>query len=149
MTNETRQRVFALWVLFGINAMNFYDRQILAAVTEPIRKEWGLSDTAIGTLGTAFTLIYAAVGLPLGRLADSWSRNQLLSIGVGVWSLLTAASGLAGNFAWLFVESVGRGRGRSELRARGEFIDRRSVPAAQTRRGAVDFHARPARSAFF
>ena len=60
---------FALFVLFGINALNFYDRQILAAVTEPIRMEWGLSDSAMGLLGTAFTLLYAAVGVPLGRLS--------------------------------------------------------------------------------
>src|SRR4051794_4763770 len=77
---------FALWILFGINAMNFYDRQILAAVAEPIRKEWALNDTMLGTLATAFTLIYAAVGLPLGRLADSWSRSKLLALGVAAWS---------------------------------------------------------------
>jgi len=75
MLNNPRQRAsFALWVLFGINLLNFYDRQILSAVNEPIRKEWALSDTAMGTLTTAFTLVYAAVGVPLGRLADTWSR---------------------------------------------------------------------------
>ena len=113
MSKENNRAWFALWVLFGINAMNFYDRQILAAVTEPIRKEWALSDTAMGTLGTAFTLIYAAVGVPLGRLADSWSRNKLLSIGVAVWSVLTAASGLAWNFASLFVSRLGVGVGEA------------------------------------
>ena len=69
MTNETRTRTFALWLLFGINTMNFYDRQILAVVAEPIRKEWGLSDSSLGLLGTAFTLLYAFVGVPFGRLA--------------------------------------------------------------------------------
>ncbi len=113
MSNQSRGSWFALWVLFGINAMNFYDRQILAAVTEPIRKEWMLSDTEMGTLGTAFTLIYAAVGVPLGRLSDSWSRKKLLSIGVTVWSLLTAASGLATNFATLFVSRLGVGVGEA------------------------------------
>ena len=80
-TPDTKQRNarFALWVLFGINAMNFYDRQILAAVMEPIRKEWVLSDSAMGLLGTAFTLLYAAVGVRLGRLADIWTRTRLLS----------------------------------------------------------------------
>ena len=104
---------FALWVLFGINAINFYDRQILSAVTEPIRKEWALSDTAIGTLGMAFTLVYAAVGVPLGRLADSWSRKKILSIGVAAWSVLTAVSGLAWNYASLFVTRLGVGVGEA------------------------------------
>jgi len=113
VSKEPRGTSFALWILFGINAMNFYDRQILAAVAEPIRKEWALSDTALGTLGTAFTLIYAAVGLPLGRLADSWSRSKLLSLGVAAWSVLTAASGLAWNFVSLFVSRLGVGVGEA------------------------------------
>src|SRR5438876_7412573 len=93
-----RQAWFALAVLFAINTMNFFDRQILAAVTEPIRKEWLLSDTAMGWLGTAFTLIYAAVGVPLGRWADRGSRAKILSFGVGIWSLFTAASGMAWSY---------------------------------------------------
>lgn len=113
MSEAPKGAWLALWILFGINAINFYDRQILAAVTEPVRKEFALSDTAMGTLGTAFTLIYAAVGVPLGRLADTWSRKKILSIGVAVWSVLTAASGWASNFAWLFASRLGVGVGEA------------------------------------
>ena len=59
--------------------MNFYDRQVLPAVQEKIREEWNLSDTQLGWLGTAFILLYAVVGLPLGRLADRWNRRWLLA----------------------------------------------------------------------
>lgn len=103
----------ALAILFAINMMNFFDRQILGAVGEQIRKEWQLSDTALGTLGTAFTLIYAIVGLPLGGLADKLSRVKILSVGVTVWSLLTAASGLCSNFTQLFVVRLGVGLGEA------------------------------------
>src|SRR5215471_12619043 len=94
---------FALSVLFAINPLNFYDRQILGAVGETVRDEWKLSDTALGSLGTAFTLLYAAVGVPLGRLTDRFPRRWILFVGVTVWSLLTAASGIARNFTELFV----------------------------------------------
>ena len=67
---KTSHLVFTFCVLVGINTMNFYDRQVLGAVQEKIRKEWGLSDSQLGWLGTAFILLYAVVGLPLGRLAD-------------------------------------------------------------------------------
>ena len=77
---------FALSVLFAINAMNFFDRQILGAVGETVRREWGLSDGALGALGTAFTLLYAFAGVPLGRLADVSRRRWILSAGVFVWS---------------------------------------------------------------
>jgi MFS family permease len=104
---------YALAVLFAINLMNFFDRQLLGVVGEPIRKEWHLTDTALGTLGTAFTLIYAVVGLPLGRLADVFNRTRILGFGVFVWSLLTAASGACSNFAQLFVVRLGVGLGEA------------------------------------
>jgi MFS family permease len=103
----------ALAVLFAINMMNFFDRQILGAVGEQIRKEWALSDTALGTLGTAFTIIYAIVGLPLGGLADKFSRTRILSVGVLVWSALTAGSGMCTSFAQLFAMRLGVGLGEA------------------------------------
>jgi MFS family permease len=105
--------LYALVVLFAINTMNFFDRQILGAVTEPIRKEWSLSDTEIGALNTAFTLLYAFVGIPLGRLADKGSRTRLLAAGVFLWSFLTAASGLARSFWQLFLLRLGVGVGEA------------------------------------
>src|SRR5437667_11570432 len=87
---------YALAVLFAINLMNFFDRQIIGGVGEGIRREWALSDTALGLLGTVFTLLYAVVGLPLGRLSDKKERRVILSAGVFLWSLVTAALGGAG-----------------------------------------------------
>ena len=104
---------FALVILFAINTMNFFDRQIIGAVAEPIRKEFGLSDASLGALGTAFTLLYAFVGVPLGRLADKIGRKGILSAGVFVWSLLTVGSGLAQNFWQIFALRLGVGVGEA------------------------------------
>jgi MFS family permease len=113
MLYSKRQAWFALSVLFAINMMNFYDRTIIAAVTEPIRKEWSLSDTDMGILGTAFILVYAAVGVPLGRLSDRFSRTKILSGGVAIWSLLTAASGATWNYGSMFGARLGVGIGEA------------------------------------
>jgi len=104
---------YALLVLFGINALNFYDRLVIAAVGEPIRKEFDLSDAQLGALSTAFVLLYAVAGVPFGRLADKAPRKLILSAGVFVWSLLTAASGLAQNFAQMFSFRLGVGVGEA------------------------------------
>ncbi len=103
----------ALGLLFAINALNFYDRHILATVTEPIRKQYGFTDTEMGWLGTAFILLYAVVGVPLGRLADRFNRKRLLSAGLFVWSFLTALSGAAVGFWSLFFTRVGMGVGEA------------------------------------
>ncbi len=112
MSNKERAGL-ALALIFAINTMNFFDRQILGAVGEMIRKEWGLNDTVLGTLGTAFTLIYAVVGLPLGRLSDKYARNKILSVGVFLWSLLTVTSGFARNFVQMFIMRLGVGVGEA------------------------------------
>jgi MFS family permease len=104
---------FALSVLFAINMLNFYDRQIGGAVNEPLAKEWNLSFGQLGNLAMAFTLIYAIVGVPLGRLADRTSRTRILSAGVALWSLLTAASGLTWDYTSMFVTRLGVGVGEA------------------------------------
>ena len=112
MMNRTGS-TFALWVLFAINAINFFDRQIGGVLAEPIRKEWGLTDTQVGWLATAFTLLYAVMGVPLGRLAERSNRTRILAAGVFFWSLLTAASGLTRNFLQLFLVRLGVGVGEA------------------------------------
>ncbi len=100
-------------VLSAINLLNFYDRQAPGALVEPMRKEFYLSDTEIGLLGSVFIWIYALIGVPLGRVADVWSRKRLLALGVTVWSALTAAAGLAASFNFLMFTRCGVGVGEA------------------------------------
>ena len=104
---------FALFVLFVINLLNFFDRQLLGALGEPVRKEFHLSDTSLGLLGTVATLMYAVVGLPFGRIADKWHRTRLIASGTAVWSVLTGTTGLAHNYAQLFIFRLGVGVGEA------------------------------------
>lgn len=114
MTGLSRTRVgYTLAILFAINLINFFDRMIPSVVLEPIRREFNLGDTTLGILGTAFTLIYALAGIPLGRLSDRFSRTRILAAGVFVWSVLTAASGVATNFVSFFLVRLGVGIGEA------------------------------------
>ena len=122
---------YALFLLFAINLLNFFDRQLLGALGEPVRHEFALSDTALGFLGTIFTIIYAFVGLPLGALSDRWSRNKLIAVGTAFWSVLTAATGFAQNYAQLFIARLGVGIGEATCAPAGQSLIADLFPPSQ------------------
>lgn len=94
--------VLALLVVIYI--LSFVDRQIIAVLASQIRIELGLSNVQIGLLyGTAFSLVYALSGIPMGGIADRWSRSAMIAIGLFVWSLMTVLSGFAASFTFLVI----------------------------------------------
>jgi MFS family permease len=95
---------------------SFVDRQIISMMIGPIKRDFGLSDAQVGFLsGTTFALFYTFFGLPVGRWADTRSRRVLIAAGFVVWSLMTAASGLALRFWHLLLCRVGVGVGEATL----------------------------------
>jgi len=98
------------------NTLSFVDRQILSLLVGPIKHDLAISDTRIGLLqGLAFALFYTLLGLPMGRIADNSSRRGLISIGISVWSLMTALCAAAQSFWTLFLARMGVGVGEATL----------------------------------
>lgn len=94
----------------------FLDRQILALLVDPIKRDIGVTDFQMSLLlGPAFAFFYVTLGIPIGRLADRKSRRTIIGIGVAIWSLMTAACGLAKTFTQLFIARVGVGIGEATL----------------------------------
>jgi len=99
---------YVLGTLLAVYIFNFIDRQILAILAPAIKADLGLSDTQIGALsGVAFGIFYATLGIPIARLADKYSRVNIIAICLGIWSLMTAISGLANSFVHLLIARVG------------------------------------------
>jgi predicted MFS family arabinose efflux permease len=89
----------SLALLSLVYIFSFIDRQVVAVLIEPIKREFGASDTQIGLLtGLAFGLLYALLGLPVGRLADRGPRRTIVAVCCALWSAATVACGLAGQF---------------------------------------------------
>ena len=99
-----------------LNVMNFVDRQLLASFSNFIVPDLGLSNTQFGLLtGLIFLTFYSVAGLFMGTLADRVNRTRFIAVGVGVWSILTAASGLAKGFLSLAAPRMLIGVGESIL----------------------------------
>jgi len=103
-----------LGVIVVVSVFNFLDRQILSILLEPIREEFGLTDTQIGLMsGFAFSLFYALFSIPLARFADRHSRTLLIASVVAVWSLMTAMCGFAIGFYTLLLARICVGIGEA------------------------------------
>ena len=96
--------------------LSYIDRSILGALVAPIKKDFGVTDEAMGYLsGLAFVAFYGTIGVPLGWLADRWRRTRIVSTGVTLWSFATVASGLARGYGQLFAARMTIGVGEATL----------------------------------
>lgn len=107
-TPVTWRTHYALFVLASIYVFNYIDRQLMAILIEPVKHEFGISDTGIGLLsGVTFAVFYTVFGFPLGRLSDRIGRKPVIALSCIAWSLMTMLCGLAGSFLILVLARIG------------------------------------------
>jgi len=112
--SNIRTRNYVLVLLTLVYTFNFIDRQLLSILQESIKLELLLSDSQLGLLtGFAFALFYVTAGLPIARLADRSNRRNIVAVSVGLWSFMTAISGLVQNYSQLLAARVGVGIGEA------------------------------------
>lgn len=107
-----RHYVLAILVLGYV--INVVDRTVMGILIQPIKVEFGLSDTQLGFLGgLAFALFYATLGIPIAALADRTSRTKVLAAALVLWSAMTALCGLAVGFYTLLLARIGTAVGEA------------------------------------
>lgn len=107
-------KYLVLGVLLLVYLLNYLDRQLVSLLAEPIKKDLALSDTELGMVtGLAFAIFYTTFGVPVAWLADRTRRTAIVALACGLWSLFTAACGLARSFALLALARTGVGVGEA------------------------------------
>lgn len=107
---------YMLAVITAVNAVNWADRQVVPILFPGIRSEIELTDTQLGIIGgLAFSLVYAVASFAFGYAADRTIRRNVVILGLVVWSIATAASGLATGFGSLFAARFFTGAGEASL----------------------------------
>lgn len=122
MSNEVQQnpytsmsaRYYAVGLLTVVYTFNFIDRQLLSILQESIKADLLLSDQQLGLLtGIAFAMFYVTAGIPIARWADRGNRRNIVALAIGVWSFMTAISGLVQNYVQLLLARMGVGVGEA------------------------------------
>jgi MFS family permease len=105
---------YVLTVLGLVSVLNYYDRNLITILVEPMKRDLHLTDANIGLLtGIGFALMYSLLGIPMARLADRHGRAKLLSATLAIWSLMTVLSGRAANYTAMLLARVGVGIGEA------------------------------------
>ena len=117
---EARQDDKRAWYLLTLLSLAFIlsmlDRTVISLLVEPIKADLGLTDTGIALLqGATFAIFYALTGVPIGWLADRSNRRNIVSAGIGLWSVMTVGCGLATSYATLFFARTGVAVGEAAL----------------------------------
>lgn len=102
-----------LIILSLLNVLNYVDRFIFAALLPYIKQDTGYTDQQLGWVGSAFTILYTMCSPLCGYLGDRHRRGRLMAYGVAIWSLATAAAGVAANFVQLLVSRAAVGIGEA------------------------------------
>ncbi len=114
--NNTRYAWYVVFLLTLANISSFLDRQILALLVQPIKRDFHLSDTKMSLLmGLSFGIFYTIFGMFIGRIADRYSRRNLIIGGVVIWSFMTAVCAGVRNYSQFFLARVGVGVGEATL----------------------------------
>ena len=113
---SARYAWYVIAVLFAATLLSQLDRQLPALLVRPLRKEFGISDTAFSLLqGYAFAIFYTLAGLPLGRLVDRGNRRNLIFVALLFWGAATALFAFGQSYTHLLLARVGVGIGEAVL----------------------------------
>lgn len=108
--------ILTLGILLVFTILSYVDRMVLVLLIDPIKRSLLISDVQVSLLqGFAFALCFSLAGLPLGWLADRYSRRWIIYLGITAWSFATAAGGLASSFGELFLARFCVGVGEAAL----------------------------------
>jgi predicted MFS family arabinose efflux permease len=114
-------RAYQAWLLtlvLLVAAFAYVDRVIVQTLGQSIKEDLGLTDLQLGALGgLGFAILYSTLGLPIARLAERRSRVGIVSVSVGLFSVMTVLCGTAGGFWQLFLYRIGVGIGEAGVQA--------------------------------
>ena len=96
-------RYVLVFSTFLLTVLLYVDRACISAAKKDISSDLGFSNTDFGWIMAVFTLGYALLQTPSGKLADKHGARGVIATIVAIWSTLTAVTGLSWNYTSMLV----------------------------------------------
>jgi len=105
---------YSLFVITVVVMFTVLDRGVMSLLIEPMKQDFGISDTEAALLiGSAFSIPYGVIGLAVARFADRGNRRNLIAVSIAVWSACTVVSGMMQTYLGMLIARVGVASGES------------------------------------
>ncbi|MGC1332220.1 MFS transporter, partial [Pseudomonas sp.] len=121
--------------LFSLAMINYMDRIALSIAAEPIAQEFHLTAVGMGYLFSSFIWSYTVCLIPVGMLIDRFGVKRMGGIGLFIWSVATALTGIVGGLGTLLTARFIMGAGESVSNPIGAKVIREWIPG--TERGTI------------
>ena len=131
---------WTLFILTGLNLLNYLDRQIIPTVLTPLQKEFHLADDQLGRINTIFMIGYFVTSPFFGYLGDRLARKWLIALGIFIWSLGTVLTGFAGGFGLLLFYRVLVGVGEASYATISPSLISDTFPPAKRNNALTTFY---------
>ena len=79
------------------------NKQLVGLIAQPVKVEFGLSDTQLGGIFSILGVIVAIISPLLGQITDRVDRHKFLFVSILVWSIATASYGVAAGYVTLLI----------------------------------------------
>lgn len=117
--------------------INYIDRGAIATAAPLLQQELSLSPSEIGWVLAVFYWAYAPMQPVMGWLADRIGPALIMAVGLALWSLATAATGLVFGLTSLVVLRLVMGVGEAAFYPSALSLLSRNVPATQRARATA------------
>src|SRR5215469_644859 len=124
----SRRRLVVYFLLLFLSTVSYIDRVSISIGAKPLAQEFHLSPIAQGYLLSSFVWTYAFCLIPIGIVVDRWGARKTIGFCIALWSVMTAAAGVASNYAILIMTRLGLGIGESAVFPSGNRVIREWAP---------------------
>jgi MFS family permease len=105
-SNTSSYSWFLVAMLWVVAFLNYFDRNLITSMHDPVVADFKLNDSQFGLLTTMFLVSYGILSPLGGYFADNYGRKKVICFSVAIWSAVTLWTGFVSSFPEMLMARV-------------------------------------------